>query len=788
MLKKSKWITIICTLVIGVLFVLAVTAVLLISGLFSLNKTDLTFTTESVEALYDGIALTNHSWKMTEGKLKDGHTLKVSFSAAQTAVGESDNALTVKIFDELGTEVTSDYNINYKFGKLKVNPRTLVITSSSETKVYDGQPLVSSDYDISDSCDGLVRGHKASVVVTGYIIDPGRTSNTIETVRIYDELGRDVTVNYQILLREGLLVVDAVGSGTDGPGGSDGPGGPGGPSTGTAGGDISNDGVSSLLPGGANEDMVLFRVLSKVNDHIYLKMQSYGDYTGQGWEEATAYDELLFGEYPASYLTSYAMKNEGATIHSLQIDSLYGISVLPYYAAPDFGDYILPCDDTKFENGDGEEFKHIYGYYRYHTPSSKLNADIVQYERAYHQFVYNHYLSMDDDSLVYMKKLISEQEFSANDPDIIQKVASYIQNAARYNLKYNEALDSEENIAVAFLETYREGVCRHYASAATLLFRALGIPARYTVGFVGQTKANTLTDITAKTAHAWVEVYLDRVGWVMVEVTGSDSNQPEDDLIKISLMPYSVKKQYDGTPFNVSEIEDPKLIGFEAYTKLGYTYEAVLWGTLTEPGKAQSMIESLTIYDPDHNDVTDSFHVTCLPGTIQIYYKQLTFISKDTEMVYNGKQPDLLVDYDRELDSTLHVEITSTANSHVGNSVNSFTVKLTDQNGEDVTDLYWIRTLYGKVTILPCELTVKAGDAQKKYDGTPLSSEEYSFEQGELMEGHRVAVCETVGEQTEIGRSDNIIRQILIVDANGEDVTSNYSIKLLSGKLKVTYQ
>ena len=36
-------------------------------------------------------------------------------------------------------------------------------------------------------------------------------------------------------------------------------------------------------------------------------------------------------------------------------------------------------------------------------------------------------------------------------------------------------------------------------------------------------------------------------------------------------------------------------IGFEAYTKLGYTYEAVLSGTLTEPGKAQSIIESLFV-------------------------------------------------------------------------------------------------------------------------------------------------------------------------------------------------
>ena len=46
-------------------------------------------------------------------------------------------------------------------------------------------------------------------------------------------------------------------------------------------------------------------------------------------------------------------------------------------------------------------------------------------------------------------------------------------------------LDEEANIVTAFLsDRYTEGVCRHYASAATMIFRALKIPARYTIGYV----------------------------------------------------------------------------------------------------------------------------------------------------------------------------------------------------------------------------------------------------------------------------------------------------------------
>jgi transglutaminase-like putative cysteine protease len=54
-----------------------------------------------------------------------------------------------------------------------------------------------------------------------------------------------------------------------------------------------------------------------------------------------------------------------------------------------------------------------------------------------------------------------------------------------------------------------------------MLFRALGIPARYTVGFFAEAKSGESVDVTAQNAHAWVEVYVDNIGWVYVEVTGS---------------------------------------------------------------------------------------------------------------------------------------------------------------------------------------------------------------------------------------------------------------------------
>ena len=83
------------------------------------------------------------------------------------------------------------------------------------------------------------------------------------------------------------------------------------------------------------------------------------------------------------------------------------------------------------------------------------------------------------------------------------------------------------------------------------------------------------------------------------------------------------------------------------------------------------------------------------------------------------------------------------------------------------------------------ELTVKAGDAQKPYDGSALTCEDYEL-QGKLIDGHRVALVQYSGEQTEIGRSENIIVHFRIFDESNRDVTDNYRISFLPGKLKVT--
>jgi hypothetical protein len=73
---------------------------------------------------------------------------------------------------------------------------------------------------------------------------------------------------------------------------------------------------------------------------------------------------------------------------------------------------------------------------------------------------------------------------------------------------------------VAFLET-KQGYCQHFAGAMALMLRYLGIPARVAVGFTSGSYDATKKEwvVTDHEAHAWVEVYFPRFGWLTFDPT-----------------------------------------------------------------------------------------------------------------------------------------------------------------------------------------------------------------------------------------------------------------------------
>ncbi|MCL4523675.1 MAG: DUF3488 and transglutaminase-like domain-containing protein [Acidobacteria bacterium] len=72
-----------------------------------------------------------------------------------------------------------------------------------------------------------------------------------------------------------------------------------------------------------------------------------------------------------------------------------------------------------------------------------------------------------------------------------------------------------------FLFTRRAGHCEYFASAMTVMLRALNVPARYVNGFLPGAYNDFGEDyiVRVSDAHSWVEVYFPEFGWITFDPT-----------------------------------------------------------------------------------------------------------------------------------------------------------------------------------------------------------------------------------------------------------------------------
>ena len=764
-MDRKNLVNIICSLILASLLVLGV---LITVAVCSSGNGKLIIESDSGQIEYNGNTLERHYYKIISGNLKRGHTIQAVFTGAQTEIGTSDNTFTVKILDKEGEDVTSEYSLELVFGKLNVIPITITIVTHTAEKPYDGTPLVCEEWLQKGE---LIFGHVLKVEVVGTQTEIGVSPNKVGKYSICDFYGKDVSKYYKVNVEEGdLIVFDPIQM------------------NGTVGGGSSVD-LSGQISGAESGDgsTVCLKVKNDVDDAVYLKLKSFGAYTGAAWNDAIAYDYLINDVFSADYLSSIAI---GGVYSHIEIESFTDQYFLPYYMSFDGGGkYTIQTSDVLYEGDTKEIYSVDYSKFDYANTLTVSRAYRV-YEQKYSQFVYDQYLAIDDETLSYMNGIISKEGFYSNDLKTILKVAEYIQNSAVYSFKYDKAMDSESNIAVAFLSKYKEGICQHFASAATLLYRAMGIPARYTIGFLATTTAGEWVEVKGSDAHAWVEVYIDGMGWIQIEVTGGftgsgDSSGEGNAVYSATISPIRVEKLYDGTPLYAENEVD----GFDKFAKMGYTYQAVISGSRTELGKSTSVIESFIVYDPYGVDVTDQFMLTFSTGVVHVYKSELVFVSAGATKEYDALA--LTVDLDTcklvsgKLENGEAYEVSDPISIVDAMTVYAnFKVTIRDEQGNDITDIYKVTKNCGILKITPKNITVKAADDSKAYDGKALINAGYEVI-GELGYGD-VIYCSVEGRQTSVGRSENIVREVFIYNHEGKDVTSNYSIKLETGTLRVT--
>ncbi|MDO4976045.1 MAG: transglutaminase domain-containing protein [Eubacteriales bacterium] len=100
---------------------------------------------------------------------------------------------------------------------------------------------------------------------------------------------------------------------------------------------------------------------------------------------------------------------------------------------------------------------------------------------------------------------------------VVKRIRRWLKDHVTYDENPGEIPDGKDFASWFFEGEDARGYDIHYASAAVILFRYYGIPARYVEGYL----VEDTSLISEQAFHAWPEIYVAGVGWIPVEVMES---------------------------------------------------------------------------------------------------------------------------------------------------------------------------------------------------------------------------------------------------------------------------
>lgn len=207
MVKKSRSVYVIGSIIIGLAAIFLVYFLLMMTGVIMVKNENLIITSGTIEAIYNGEEIKCEQIEILDGELNKGHKIEAVFTGKLTNVGVTDNSYNYKIVDQEGVDVTENYVVKKLEGKITIHKKQIKITTTSPTKVYDGTPLKPSanGYELSKDTP-LVEGHKLEVSLSSEITNVGTVNNDAHYT-IYDQKGSIVTQNYDVVVTAGALTV-----------------------------------------------------------------------------------------------------------------------------------------------------------------------------------------------------------------------------------------------------------------------------------------------------------------------------------------------------------------------------------------------------------------------------------------------------------------------------------------------------------------------------------------------------------------------------------------------------
>ena len=252
--------------------------------------------------------------------------------------------------------------------------------------------------------------------------------------------------------------------------------------------------TSAGSPTGMNQTVMTVR--SETSGFLYLRYQSFDSYNGTQWLAT----ELP--EDPAFWPEEEDLAAAGYV--SITTAKPYDGIFIPYYARN--GRYLL------LENGKQPNKESLNKY--------RVSVGLLR-EQGYATQTpdLTPYLELPDATRAAAQKILQENNLKTPE-DILQ----FVKSSAEYSIQTEAAPKGTKDFAIWFLQEGETGYCIHFATAAAVLLRAAGYPARYVTGYALMLRRARTFTVKENNAHAWVEYAEPESGylWQVMEATPGD--------------------------------------------------------------------------------------------------------------------------------------------------------------------------------------------------------------------------------------------------------------------------
>lgn len=248
---------------------------------------------------------------------------------------------------------------------------------------------------------------------------------------------------------------------------------------------------------------------------VYLRGQDFDTYDGGSWAAMEDRSET-FGGLPDYGTWIY----DGEL--TLRTATPANVLYLPYYPTA-----AQPLEGGRVENSENLRAYSVGVRHPAHT-------NLIQFGGASGGTPDSRYTSLPSDTrrwaVAYLQAHFDTSLLNASDNYIVAKaVAQHVRGLVPYDTNTPRMSGDYDDFVQWFLEEADTGYCVHFASAATVLLRAAGVPARYVTGYMFNAEAGSTVEVTADQAHAWAEYYHEGLStWIVLEATPADLRDADE--------------------------------------------------------------------------------------------------------------------------------------------------------------------------------------------------------------------------------------------------------------------